>query len=97
MAICPCSPDMGDCPRCKKDGGSKIDPEDLPQGGRSKWIQGVVGHMKEGAFTKQAARKHMSTEKFADEVKKNPKRYTLKTRRRAQFLRNIRRKTLRRK
>ena len=55
MVICPCSPDIGDCPRCKKDGGSKLDPEDLPQGGRRK------------------------------------------TKRRARFLRNTRRKTLRRK
>jgi hypothetical protein len=92
---------MGDCPRCKKEGGSnnmpKLDPEDLPQGGRRKWIQKVTGHMKEGAFTKQALKKHMTPEEFADEVKKHPKHYALKTRRRAQFLRNIRRKTLRRK
>jgi hypothetical protein len=53
--------------------------------------------MKEGAFTKQALKKHMTPEEFADEVKKHPKHYALKTRRRAQFLRNIRRKTLRRK
>jgi hypothetical protein len=81
---------------------SSLDREDLPEGGRrpKRWIQQVVGHMKEGAFTKQAMRKHMSPEKFADEVTKHPKRYTLKTRRRAQFLKNIRkspRKTSRRK
>jgi len=81
----------------------KLDPEDLPQGGlrhlhmSSKWIQRVVGNMKEGAFTKQALRKHLTPEEMADEVKKHPKKYTLKTRRRAQFLRNIRRKTSRRK
>ena len=72
--------------------------EDLPQGGRPrKWIQEVVGHMKEGAFTKQAKQHHMSTEGFAKEVKKHPKKFTLKTRRRAQFFRNIRRKTSRKK
>jgi len=72
--------------------------ESLYDGGRRRrWIQGVVSHMKEGAFTKQAKQHHMSTEKFANEVKKHPKKYALKTRRRAQFLRNIRRKTSRRK
>jgi hypothetical protein len=59
MEICPCSPDTGDCPRCKNHTGgnrmAKLDPEDLPQGGRRK------------------------------------------TKRRTRILRNIRRKTLRRK
>lgn len=106
MEICPCSPDTGDCTKCKKGGnidkmscnaplmgGSKLSPDDLPSGGRrrgKKWIQGVVSHMKEGAFTQQALKHHMTPEKFAVEVKKHPKKYTLKTRRRAQFLRNIR-------
>lgn len=81
---------------------SNLDPEDLPDGGRrpKRWIQEVVGHMKEGAFTKQALKKKMTPEKFAVEVSKHPKKYTLKTRRRAQFLKNIRkspRKTSRRK
>ena len=65
-----------------------------------KWIQEVVGHMKTGAFTHQALKKHMTPEEFATEVKKHPKKYALKTRRRAQFLKNIRkapRKTSRRK
>ena len=78
-----------------------IDDEDLPQGGRRrKWIQEVVGHMKKSAFTKQALRKHMTTKEFANDVTKHPEKYTLKTRRRAQFLKNIHkspRKTLRRK
>ena len=107
MEICPCSPDTGDCLKCKKAcgvdkmscsapmmGGSKLSPDDLPDGGRrrrsKKWIQGVVSHMKEGAFTQQALKHHMTPEAFASEVKKHPKKYTLKTRRRAQFLRNIR-------
>ena len=55
-----------------------------------KWIQDVVGHMKKGAFTNQASRKHMSPQQFATEVGRHPKKYILKTRRRAQFLRNIR-------
>jgi hypothetical protein len=65
-----------------------------------KWIQDVVSKMKTGLFTDQALRKHMTPEEFATEVKKHPKRYALKTRRRAQFLKNIRkapRKTSRRK
>jgi len=65
-----------------------------------KWIQDVVSKMKTGLFTDQAFRKHMTPEEFSTEVKKHPKRYALKTRRRAQFLKNIRkapRKTSRRK
>jgi len=56
--------------------------------------------MKTGAFTHQALRKHMTPEEFAKEVSAHPKKYALKTRRRAQFLKNIRkptRKNLRRK
>jgi hypothetical protein len=37
----------------------------------------------------------MKTEKFVNEVLKHPKKYRLTTRRRAQFLKNIRRKTSR--
>ena len=81
MVICPCSPDIGDCPRCKSNMKTRKN---------KKWIQDVVGHMKKGAFTQQASRKHLSPEQVATEVGKHPKKYTLKTRRRAQFLRNIR-------
>ena len=104
MEICPCSPDVADCPRCKNSDGSNkmpnISSEDLPEGGKRKWIQEVVSKMKEGSFTKQALRKHMTPEEFATEVAKHPKKYALKTRRRAQFLKNIKkspRKTSRRK
>uniref|UniRef100_A0A6C0EPM1 Uncharacterized protein n=1 Tax=viral metagenome TaxID=1070528 RepID=A0A6C0EPM1_9ZZZZ len=81
-------------------GGVRIAPEDLPEGGQRNWIQAVVAKMKEGSFTKQAVKKHMTTEEFMVEVLKHPKKYALKTRRRAQFLKNIRkspRKTSRRK
>jgi hypothetical protein len=89
---------MDGCSKCnEKYKGGMIDADDLPNGGKRKWIQEVVSHMKQGAFTAQASRKHMSPEELVDDVKKNPKKYTLKTRRRAQFLRNIRRKTSRRK
>ena len=77
MQICPCSPDVGDCPRCKK----------------KNWIQEAVRHMKKGSFTKQALSHHMLPAKFANEVAKHPEKYTLKTRRRAQFLKNIRKST----
>ena len=104
MEICPCSPDVADCPRCKNfDGTSKmsnISSDDIPEGGKRKWIQDVVVKMKEGSFTKQALRKHMTPEEFSVEVAKHPKKYALKTRRRAQFLKNIKkspRKTSRRK
>ena len=104
MEVCPCSPDVGDCSKCKNSDGSikmpNISSEDLPEGGKRKWIQDAVSKMKEGSFTKQANRKHMPTEEFAVEVTKHPKKYALKTRRRAQFLKNIRkspRKTSRRK
>jgi hypothetical protein len=95
---------MDGCSRCNDkytsiDKGGMFDADDIPNGGRrqKKWIQEVVGHMKQGAFSAQASRKHMTTEELADDVKKHPKKYTLKTRRRAQFLKNIRRKTSRRK
>ncbi len=55
-----------------------------------KWIQEVVGHMKKGAFTKAALKHGETPEEYADDVLKHPKKHTLKTRRRAQFLKNIR-------
>jgi len=69
-------------------------------GGRRRkdnWIQGVVSKMDKGAFTKQALRHHDTPEEYAKDVLKHPKKHTLKTRRRAQFLKNIRKKTHRRK
>lgn len=55
-----------------------------------KWIQEVVGHMKRGAFTQQALKHSETPEEYAKDVLKHPKKHTLKTRRRAQFLINIR-------
>ena len=57
-----------------------------------KWIQEVVGHMKKGAFTKQALKHGETPEEYAKDVLKHPKKHTLKTRRRAQFLLNIRKR-----
>jgi hypothetical protein len=58
-----------------------------------RWIKKVVEHMKKGSFTRQALSHHMLPGKFASEVVKHPKKYTLKTRRRAQFLKNIQKST----
>lgn len=55
-----------------------------------KWIQKVTEDMKKGAFTKQALRAGMTPEEFADAVMKHPEKHTLTTRRRAQFLINLR-------
>lgn len=55
-----------------------------------KWIQEVVKHMKNGAFTQQALKHHETPEEYASDVLKHPGKHTLKTRRRAQFLMNIR-------
>ena len=57
---------------------------------QKKWIQDVVAHMKTGAFTAQSARVGKTPTQYAKEVLANPKKHTLKTRRRAQFLENIR-------
>lgn len=89
--ICSCSPDTGDCPKCKK--GCTVDKMSCQDGGKrkttKKWIQDVVAHMKEGAFTKQAVAHHETPMQYAQDVLKHPKKHILKTRRRAQFLKNI--------
>lgn len=89
--ICTCSPDTGDCPKCKK--ACTVDKMSCQDGGKrkttKKWIQDVVSHMKEGAFTKQALAHHETPMQYAQDVLKHPKKHTLKTRRRAQFLKNI--------
>ena len=45
--------------------------------------------MDKGAFTKQARRVGRTPVAYAMNVLANPKKHTLKTRRRAQFLKNI--------
>jgi len=62
------------------------------KGGRRtrKWIQGVVKKMKKGTFTREALRHHMTPERYADAVLAHPKKHTLRTRRRALFLRTVR-------
>ena len=57
------------------------------------WIQDVTEDMEkdgtEGAFTKQAKRHKMTPIQFAKKVLKNPKKFSLKTRQRAQFVKNV--------
>lgn len=54
-----------------------------------KWIQKVVKGMERGTFTKQALRHGETPLEYAKDVLNHPKRHTLKTRRRAQFLKNL--------
>ncbi len=72
---------MSGCDNPKMSGGGKKG---------KKWIQEVVATMDKGAFTKQALRHHELPLDYAKDVLKHAKRHTLKTRRRAQFLENIR-------
>lgn len=60
-------------------------------GGRrsKKWIQKAVAHMDTGAFTAQALRVGSTPVAYEMEVLAHPKKHTLKTRRRAQFLKNV--------
>ena len=67
--------------------------EDMMKEGGELWIQDAVSQMKKkgtiGAFTKQAIREGLETIEYAKKVLKNPKGYTLKTRRRATFVKNV--------
>ena len=56
---------------------------------QKKWIQDVVAHMKTGAFTAQSARVGKTPTQYAKEVLAHPEKHTITTRRRAQFLENI--------
>lgn len=64
---------------------------DIKGGGRrtKKWIQKVVKKMEKGAFTKQGLRHGETPLEYAKDVLAHPTKHTLKTRRRAQFLKNI--------
>jgi hypothetical protein len=67
--------------------------EDMLKQGGEVWIQDAVKQMKKkgtiGAFTKQAKREGLTPIAFAKKVLKNPKGYALKTRRRANFVKNV--------
>jgi predicted transcriptional regulator len=66
---------------------------DMMKQGGELWIQDAVSQMNKkgtiGSFTKQAKREGLTPIEFAKKVLKNPKGYTLKTRRRANFVRNV--------
>jgi len=70
--------------------GGKIKYADKEMGKQKNWIQGVVANMEKGAFTKQSRRKGMTPEEYANEVLAHPEEHTLKTRRRSQFVKNVR-------
>lgn len=66
--------------------------DDFMKRGGEIWIQDAISKMEKkgtiGAFVKQAKREGMTTIEFAKKVLKNPKGYALKTRRRANFVKN---------
>jgi hypothetical protein len=66
--------------------------QDMMKQGGELWIQDAINQMKKkgtiGAFTKQAKREGLTPIEFAKKVLKNPKGYTIKTRRRAIFVKN---------
>jgi hypothetical protein len=67
--------------------------DDMMNQGGELWIQDAVSQMNKkgtiGAFTKQAKREGLTPIEFAKKVLKNPKGYALKTRRRANFVKNV--------
>jgi hypothetical protein len=90
-------PEITDVDEAKKyliDYYSDIDDESAEpfKRGGELWIQDAVDRMKKkgtvGAFTKQAKTHKMNPVRFAKVVLNNPKKYTQKTRRRAQFVKN---------
>ena len=63
------------------------------KGGKTKkdWVKKATGspNFDKGAFTRKADNRGMTTKGFMKEVLSNPDDYTLKTRRQAQFMKNI--------
>ena len=58
-----------------------------------KWVSKATSHLsKPGSLSRQARRAGMSTKAFAHKVLKSPGKYSLTTRRRAQFFVNINRR-----
>lgn len=79
--------------RSKAEKGKGAGRDDPEESDKPRFIQDVTSHMKTGAFTKQAKKAGMETEEFADYVLEHPDFFTITTRRRAQFLVNIRPKS----
>ena len=83
-----------------EDGGRTLDVPNLndgdfvptyKKGGKPDWIQKVVDSPKfdKGAFTRKAKNRGMTTTELMNDVLSNPNEYTLKTRRQAQFMKNV--------
>jgi hypothetical protein len=83
-----------------EDGGRTLDVPNLndgdfvptyKKGGKADWIQKVVDSPKfdKGAFTRKAKNRGMTTTELMNDVLSNPNEYTLKTRRQAQFMKNV--------
>lgn len=73
--------------------GGAEEPTGLPlSAGRrrtKKWIQKVVTKMNKGAFTRQALRHHELPLEYMSDVLKHPDQHRIKTRRRANLLKNL--------
>jgi hypothetical protein len=67
--------------------------QDMMKRGGELWIQDAIAQMKKkgsvGAFTKQAKREGLTPIEFAKKVLAKPQGYTIKTRRRATFVKNV--------
>jgi len=61
------------------------------KGGKTNWIQEVVDSpdFRKGAFTKKAKERGLTPEEFMSKVLKNPDKYDERTRKQAQFMKNI--------
>ena len=64
---------------------------DYAKGGETDFIQQVVDSpdFRKGAFTKKAKSRDLTTEEFMKKVLKNPDKYDERTRKQAQFMKNI--------
>lgn len=80
--------------QAERDDTAKSNPNNNPSPNPEKWVQSVVSSpdFKKGAFTAQAKAHGMSSLEFMRKVLENPEDFSLTTRRRAQFLDNIRQK-----
>ena len=65
--------------------------EDPTEPEPKRWIQEVVSSpsFKKGAFTAQAKRAGKTTKQMMSDVLANPEEYDVRTRRRAQFMKNV--------
>jgi hypothetical protein len=69
-----------------------VHPLQIQNAGRRRsknWIKKAVAKMNKGAFTKQAMRVGETPMAYEMEVLAHPEKHRLKTRRRAQFMKNI--------